>query len=171
MPITEEFLLTVFTNLLKGIDLIHKYGLIHLDIKPANILIRANYDPLLLDFGAIRPHPPRQNNMRAKIVSNGFSPIEQYDSNGNLGPWSDIYAIGASMRSCLDFKSPPSSKERVLQNSLLPAEKIYKNKYPDYLLQAIDWAMAPLPKDRPQSVGELQRALNQRMKHQQSALI
>jgi serine/threonine protein kinase len=171
LPITEEFLLTVFTNLLKGIDLIHKYGLIHLDIKPANILIRANYDPLLLDFGAIRPHPPRQNNMRAKIVSNGFSPIEQYDSNGNLGPWSDIYAIGASMRSCLDFKSPPSSKERVLQNILLPAEKIYKNKYPDYLLQAIDWSMAPLPKDRPQSVGELQQALNQRMKHKQTALI
>jgi len=159
VPITEQFLRTVFTELLTGIDIIHQNNLIHLDIKPANILIRGENNPLLLDFGAIRRFPQKVPSPRAKVVTNGFSPVEQYDINGNLGPWSDIYAVGASMRACLDFKTPPSSIERIKQDDLQSAVKIYKKKFPEYLLQAIDWAMAPLPENRPKSIVELQKAL------------
>lgn len=159
IPITESFLLTAFKLLLAGVELIHQHQLIHLDIKPANILIRADNDPLLLDFGAIRKFPGHTNNQRAKVLSTGFSPIEQYVNNGNLGPWTDIYAIGASMRACLDFRVPPASTDRLLQDALIPAAKAYKRKIPDYLLQAIDWAMAIQPENRPQSVQELKQAL------------
>jgi serine/threonine protein kinase len=160
LAVTEAFLLTVFTHLLTGVEVIHKNGLIHLDIKPANILIRAENDPLLLDFGAIRHFPNSQQSQLAKVLTNGFSPIEQYDVRGNLGPWSDIYAIGASMRACLDGKIPLASTERIKQDELPLAAKTYKKKFPEYLLKAIDWAMAPLPENRPQSVTELQLALN-----------
>ncbi|MDD1621310.1 MAG: serine/threonine protein kinase [Methylococcaceae bacterium] len=160
LAITEAFLLTVFTHLLTGVEVIHGNGLIHLDIKPANILIRAENDPLLLDFGAIRHFPHDPQNQRSKVLTNGFSPIEQYDIRGNLGPWSDIYAIGASMRACLDGKIPPASTERIKQNDLPLAAKTYRKKFPDYLLKAIDWAMETLPENRPQSVTELQQALN-----------
>jgi serine/threonine protein kinase len=163
LPITEAFLLTVFTHLLTGIDMIHKRKLIHLDIKPANILIRGDNDPLLLDFGAIRHYPHNQQNHLAKVVTNGFSPIEQYGNYGPIGPWSDIYAVGASMRACLDCKTPPPSTDRVKQDPLPPAEKAYKKKFPDYLLKAIDWAMAPLPKDRPQTVDDLQLVLKRQI--------
>ena len=159
LPITESFLLNVFSLLLKGIAVIHQHQLVHLDIKPANILIRAENNPLLLDFGAIRKFPDRPSRQGAKVLTNGFSPIEQYDTHGNLGPWSDIYAVGASMRACLDLKVPPNSVDRVQQNNLPLAVKVYKRKFPEYLLKAIDWAMAVFPEDRPRSVAELEQAL------------
>ncbi|TPQ27351.1 serine/threonine-protein kinase [Methylomonas sp. EFPC3] len=160
LPITEEFLLTVFPLLLNGIDAVHQKGLVHLDIKPANILIRAENDPLLLDFGAIRKITLDPQRNRAKVLTNGYSPIEQYDSNGNLGPWSDIYAVGASMRACLDYKIPIPSPDRAKQDNLPPAVKAHKRRFPEYLLKAIDWAMAIFPENRPQTVAELQQALS-----------
>lgn len=160
IPATESFLTTVFGLLLKGIDIIHAHQLVHLDIKPANILIRADNDPLLLDFGAIRKYPSHPTNHRAKVLTNGFSPIEQYDNRGRLGPWTDIYAVGATMRACMDLKIPPASTDRVKQDSLPLAVKTYKRKYPEYLLRAVDWAMAIYPEQRPQSVAELAQALS-----------
>lgn len=160
VPITEEFLLSVFKLLLEGVEIIHSHKLVHLDIKPANILIRADHDPLLLDFGAIRRFPSHPSNHRAKVLSTGFSPIEQYENRGNLGPWTDIYAIGASMRACLDFKIPPTATDRVIQDPLPLAVKAYKRKFPEYLLKAIDWAMEIYPNKRPQSVVELEQALS-----------
>lgn len=159
LPITEELLLTIFRQLLTGIEIIHDKKLIHLDIKPANILIRAENDPLLLDFGAIRKYPCHQKTNRAKVLTTGFSPIEQYDTHGELGPWSDIYAVGATMRACLDGKVPQSSPDRASQDEMGSALKIHKRKYPDYLLEAIDWAMALRPEDRPQTVAALAAAL------------
>ncbi|QPK62229.1 serine/threonine protein kinase [Methylomonas sp. LL1] len=160
LPITDDFLLTVFRLLLKGVEVIHSHHLVHLDIKPANILIRADSDPLLLDFGAIRKFPSPPSSNRAKVLTNGFSPVEQYDNRGNIGPWTDIYAVGASMRACLDLKVPPASTDRLGHDGLLPAVKAYKRKFPESLLQAIDWAMQINPADRPQTVAELEQALN-----------
>ncbi|NJA04587.1 serine/threonine protein kinase [Methylococcaceae bacterium WWC4] len=160
LPITEEFLLTVFRQLLTGIEVVHQKGLVHLDIKPANILIRSGNDPLLLDFGAIRKISLSPQRSRAKVLTNGYSPIEQYDSQGNLGPWSDLYAVGASMRACLDCRIPMSSPDRVKQDDLPPAVKAFKRRYPEYLLKAIDWAMAVFPEHRPQSVAQMQAALS-----------
>ncbi|MBS3964336.1 MAG: serine/threonine protein kinase [Methylomonas sp.] len=159
LPITEAFLLNVFKLLLNGLAVVHEQGLVHLDIKPANILIRTQFDPLLLDFGAIRRFPTGKS-VRAKVLTNGFSPIEQYhNSHGEIGPWSDIYAVGASMRACLDMKIPPNSNDRHPNDELVSVARLYKRRFPHDLLQAIDWAMAVQPQDRPQSVGALQNAL------------
>ncbi|CAD6872211.1 serine/threonine protein kinase [Methylomonas fluvii] len=160
LPINEAFLLTVFKLLLTGVEAVHEKGLVHLDIKPANILIRSENDPLLLDFGAIRKITLDPQRNRAKVLTNGYSPIEQYDNNGNLGPWSDLYAVGASMRACLDYKIPQPSPDRIKQDDLAPAVKAHKRHFPEYLLKAIDWAMAVFPENRPQSVAELQQALS-----------
>jgi len=160
LVIDEQFLRTVFNDLLTGIDVIHRQNLVHLDIKPANILIRTQHDPLLLDFGAIQKYPNEHNNNQTKVLTQGFSPIEQYSSKTQLGPWSDIYAVGASMRSCLDYKSPVPAPDRIQQDTLEPAVKAYKNKFPEYLLKAIDCSMSIAPEDRPQSAAELQQALS-----------
>ncbi len=160
IPMDEKFLLKVFNDLLNGIAEIHRHNVMHLDIKPANVLIRAQHDPLLLDFGAIQRFPVAKNVSRTKVLTKGFSPIEQYSNQSRLGPWSDIYAVGASIRACLDYKPPQPAPEREKQDSLQPAVKVHKNKYPEHLLAAVDWAMAVQPENRPQSVAELQRALN-----------
>ncbi len=159
LKIDEAFLLNVFTRLLDGIAAIHDNNLLHLDIKPANILIRSQQDPLLLDFGAIEQYPVPKKLNRTKVLTKGFSPIEQYSSKTQLGPWSDIYAIGATMRTCLEPKNPIPTPDREKKDTLVPAVKAFKNKFPAYLLEAIDWAMAIYPGDRPPNIKELQQAL------------
>jgi len=160
LAMTEEFLVSVFNQLLTGIGFIHQQNMVHLDIKPGNILIRPNNDPLLLDFGAIQPFPNTANHSHTKVLTQGFSPVEQYSATGKLGPWTDVYAVGASMRSCLDCKTPVAAPERAQQDKMIPAIKAYKQVLPEYLLAAIDWAMQIEPEKRPQSIDELQQALS-----------
>jgi len=160
MEITEQLLVMIFNQLLTGVGVIHKNHMVHLDIKPGNILIRPDNDPLLLDFGAIQKFPNSHKHQQTKVLTQGFSPVEQYSSKGHLGPWSDIYAVGASMRSCLDCKTPMSATNRESKDTLTSAVKAYKRKYPKYLLQAIDWAMEIEADKRPQTVEELQHALS-----------
>jgi serine/threonine protein kinase len=157
--ISVDFILSVFNSLLAGIDHLHRHQLVHLDIKPANILVRPGYDALLLDFGAIQTFPKEHLSKQSNVLTKGYSPIEQYKSKSQLGPWTDIYAVGASMRACLDYKAPISAPERAEQDRLIPAIKAFKRQFPEPLLKAIDSAMELLPESRPQSVAEFQQAL------------
>jgi serine/threonine protein kinase len=159
LPITEEFLLEVFISLLAGISYIHDRDVVHLDLKPANILVRPGNNALLLDFGAIQKLGVDRVNKLDTVLTPGFSPVEQYDVKAQLGRWTDIYAIGASLRTCLDGKTPLSARDRKEKDGFVPAVKLFQKKYPDYLLKAIDWAMAIYPEDRPQSVAEFKQAL------------
>jgi len=158
LSVTEDFLLTLFSSLLAGLSHIHSQQYIHLDIKPSNILVRPGNDALLLDFGAIQSFPKSHLGKQTKVLTKGFSPIEQHDLSAQLGPWTDIYAVGASMRSCLDRKPPVPAQDRTRQDTLVPAVKAFNKKFPEHLLEAIDWAMALQPENRPQSVAELQQA-------------
>lgn len=158
IAITESFMMSVFNSLLAGVGHIHSHNFVHLDIKPANILVRPGYDSLLLDFGAIQTFPRSQLNKQIKILTKGFSPVEQYKPNAHMGPWSDIYAVGASMRTCLEHKSPMPSPDRIKHDALVPAAKAFKRHYPEALLKAIDWAMELKPENRPQSIAEFQQA-------------
>ena len=155
LPVSEELLLTLFKTLLAGLGHIHNQHFVHLDIKPSNILVRPGNEALLLDFGAIQSFPKSHLGKQSKVLTKGYSPIEQHNLNAQLGPWTDIYAVGASMRTCLDNKIPVPAQDRALEDTLIPAVKAFKKKYPEYLLKAIDWAMALQPEDRPQSVAEL----------------
>ncbi|BBL69555.1 serine/threonine protein kinase [Methylogaea oryzae] len=158
--LSETFLLHLFYALLDGLQAIHAAGLLHLDIKPQNILIRPGGSPLLLDFGAVQPYPNSLTWKPGKVLTKGFSPIEQYSSrHGTIGPWSDIYALGSTMRSCLDGRAPPPSIERLKEDPLQPASAIYAKTYSPPLLQAIDWAMAVEQAKRPQTAAELRYML------------
>lgn len=159
LPVTEDFLLTFFNSLLAGLGHIHSQQFIHLDIKPSNILVRPGNDALLLDFGAIQSFPKSHLCKQSKILTKGYSPIEQHDLSAQLGPWTDIYAVGASMRNCLELKTPVPARDRAQHDTLVPAVKAFKRKFPDHLLKAIDWAMELQPENRPQSIAELQQAL------------
>ncbi len=159
LSVSEDFLLTLFSSLLAGLGHIHSQQFIHLDIKPSNILVRPGNDALLLDFGAIQSFPKSHLGKQSKVLTKGYSPIEQHDLSAQLGPWTDIYAVGASMRNCLEHKTPVPALDRLQQDTLVPAVKAFKRKYPEHLLKAIDWAMAVQPENRPQSVAELLKAL------------
>ena len=158
--LSETFLRTVFPPLLDGLRLVHKIGLLHLDIKPGNIHLQPGGDPILLDFGAaLRLNMSRTMQPRP-VVTAGFSPIEQYNPKGYCGPWTDIYALGATMRACIEGTSPPPATERIENDKLRPAVSAFKRKYSKTLLQAIDWAMELDPTLRPQNIDEFMQAFN-----------
>jgi serine/threonine protein kinase len=158
---SEQFMTTIFPPLLGALRTIHETGFLHLDIKPGNIHIRPGGRPLLLDFGAVHPIMQTRSDQPTQVVTPGYSPIEQYSNHGYVGPWTDIYAIGATMRTCLEDKAPPTAPERHEHDQLRPAVEVFKKKYPVELLKAIDWAMEIDPMLRPQTVDALLAVLPQ----------
>lgn len=92
--INNAWLIQVFSTLLDGLQLIHQHNFLHLDIKPANLMIGPGNSVVLLDFGAIQAFPLSSNKQKAQVLSKGFSPIEQYSATGVLGASSNIYAVG-----------------------------------------------------------------------------
>jgi len=163
--LSSTFMMTVFPPVLDALNLIHSRGHLHLDIKPSNIHLRPGGNPLLLDFGAVHQFATTRSSQPSQVVTPGFSPLEQYYASGYVGPWSDVYAIGASMRACLDGKSPPSAIERHARDTLRPAAVVHVRRYPAYLLEAIDWAMEIDPLLRPQNAGALLAVLLDRSTH------
>lgn len=155
-----RFMMTVFPSLLDALELIHGHRHLHLDIKPSNVRLRPGGRPLLLDFGSAYKLSWGEAGEKAKLVTPGFSPPEQYQSGDEIGPWTDVHAVGATMRTCLDGRPPPSAIERINDAAALtPAVQAHRGRYPDWLLEAIDWAMALAPLQRPQTASELRDAL------------
>ena len=157
--LSTTFIKTVFPPILDALSLIHSKGQLHLDIKPYNVHLRPGGDPLLLDFGAAHHFATSRKRQSSQVVTPGFSPIEQYYASGYVGPWSDVYSIGATMRACIDGKSPQSAVERHAKDLVRPAAVAFKKRYPAYLLEVIDWAMELDPLLRPQNASNMLQAL------------
>lgn len=155
----EQELLALFQPLLDGLALVHRAGYLHRDIKPDNIYARRDDRSLvLLDFGSARQTAAGDEGM-AVIVTPGFAPTEQYLGD-RQGPWTDIYAVGATLYWMISGKKPPEAPDRRPGNDpMTPASEIGRGRYGDDFLQAIDWALKIAPADRPQSVAEFSRML------------
>ena len=158
--LSETFILTVFLPLLDGLKTIHENGLLHLDIKPGNIHLRQGASPLLLDFGAVHEMMHTRQFQPNQVVTPGYSPIEQLDPGGYVGPWTDIYAIGATMRTCMAGSPPPPSTKRRERDTMKTALSAFKKNYSASLLEAVDWAMEVDPILRPQNLEQLIEVLN-----------
>jgi serine/threonine protein kinase len=156
--LSTTLLLRIFLPLLDALVLIHAQGMLHLDIKPGNIHLRHGHDPLLLDLGAVQTMSSGRA-LGGQVITAGYSPPEQYTAGGNIGPWTDVYAVGAAMRSCLECKTPPPSPERVKSDTMIPLAQVFQDRYPKGLLDAIDWSMDLEPERRPQDAGEFLTAL------------
>lgn len=158
-PIPEKFIRRVFGQLSNGLREVHAQKLLHLDIKPANIYIRLDNSPVLLDFGSSRQALSDAKTKISPSYTPGFASPEHYYDRKLLGPWSDIYSIGATMYSCLTKTSPLSADQRIKKDLLVPAVKVGKEHYSQELLEIIDNCLNLDYLKRPQSVFALQKAL------------
>lgn len=160
-PVPESFVRRVFGELLTGLREVHTHKLLHLDIKPANIYIRLDGSPVLLDFGSARQALTDAQVRLAPTYTPGFAAPEQYFDRQQLGPWSDIYSIGASMYACLTRCTPLPADQRVKEDVLAPAVKAGEGVYSEHLLKVIDQCLALDYLKRPQSVFSLQKTLRE----------
>jgi len=138
----------IFVPLLDALRTMHTRAMLHLDVKPGNIHLRSGHDPLLLDLGAAQLLTVG-GSTASNVVTAGYSPPEQYRHGGKVGPWTDVYAVGASLRCCIDGKAPPPAPERLKGDTLQPAVAAYGGTYPHWLLELIDRSMSLAPEARP----------------------
>ncbi|HEY9025160.1 MAG TPA: protein kinase, partial [Burkholderiaceae bacterium] len=157
--IPEAELVMLLAPLLDGLALVHHKGVLHRDIKPDNICVRDSDGSLvLLDFGAARPASGAAPDAPS-ILTPGYAPIEQYLGD-NQGPWTDLYAFGATLYWMVCGQRPREAPERKrAPQADIPAEQAGAGRYSPEFLRAIDWALQVQPEDRPQDVASFRRAL------------
>ena len=180
-PFTEEELLRVILPLLEGLEAVHAEGVLHRDIKPANILIRrSNEQPVLIDFGAAKQVVANQSRSVAPYTE-GYAAIEQVGA-GELGPWTDIYGLGAVMWRIVAGGNPPWEHSNWKDRNWSPpnplkvetrvqarafhspdplpsARDVGAGRYSSHVLDAIDRCLRLAEEDRVRHCEELIRLL------------
>ncbi|HEY9839362.1 MAG: serine/threonine-protein kinase [Candidatus Sericytochromatia bacterium] len=141
--------------LLEALEELHAHGCIHRDIKPENIYLTRQLQPILLDFGSARLASGAASGL--VCASPGFSPPEQLLANGIQGPWSDIYALAATLYYLLTGVLPPAADARLAGTPLLPPSELVRlpAELEKWLLEGLDlkWSR------RPENVAAWHRAL------------
>jgi serine/threonine protein kinase len=150
-PLAEAQVAALAGPLLDGLDVVHKSGFLHRDIKPGNVYVRDDGSPVLLDFGSARQ---RSSELTA-VVTPGYAPFEQYHTQGNQGPWSDLYALAGVLYWMITGNPPAEAAARVREDKMPGALTVgdHRRFRPEFLT-AIDWALMPFEDKRPQSVAE-----------------
>jgi tetratricopeptide (TPR) repeat protein len=154
----EPEVLRFIIPVLEGLCIVHRAGVLHRDVKPANIYLRAQGSPLLLDFGAARHALGEETQNLTSIVTPGYGPFEQYQRTGKQGPWTDVYGAGATLYRMVTGRRPAEAPDRAAaahareKDPNPSAQEAAKGRYTQRLLETIDWMLQPLPQDRPQRV-------------------
>ncbi len=116
--LSPEETLSLLRPVIQALSRVHQTGLIHRDISPDNIMLERSGSVRLLDFGTARPASNAVDGMATHstqaVLKYGFAPLEQYQTRGNLGPWTDEYALCATAYYCMTGKIPPDATTRVL---------------------------------------------------------
>jgi hypothetical protein len=137
---------------------VHRAGVIHRDISPDNIYICRSGPIKLLDFGAARLALRDQTQSLQLILKPGFTPEEQYRSNGVPGPYTDIYSLAATAYRCITGRIPPEATERLSEDNMQPPGELAK--LPARAEKALMKALAVRARDRFQTIEEFQKALS-----------
>jgi len=159
-PVSEMELRKLLHGLLDGLEVIHDHAILHRDIKPDNIIMRPDGTPVLIDFGAAREFLGRHSKSITAIVSGAYAPPEQWGAGGQQGPWSDLYALGATAYRCVTGAAPPVSLQRLRNDSIVPAAVAARGRYAHGLLELVDWMLELDEAKRPSSVRVVREALD-----------
>lgn len=157
-------LLRFLIPVLNGLEKIHNAGFVHCDVTPANILLRKDGSPVLLDFGAARQSLGEKTQTLPSMLSPGYAAIEQYyGKSDQLGPWTDIYGLGATLYRSIAGIAPPDALERsqsvilASKDIVVAARQVGGPRYSEGLLRAIDHALNLNPPKRPQCIAAWRR--------------
>ena len=121
-PMPFDTCLSLLTPIIQALAEVHEHGIIHRDISPDNIMVRPDGRLILLDLGAAKDLDiqGRDGNVQSSqmVAKQGFSPIEQYQRNASIGPWTDVYAMAATIYYCCTGILPPTAVDRIVDDTL-----------------------------------------------------
>ncbi|MEY4736719.1 MAG: hypothetical protein RL302_1038 [Pseudomonadota bacterium] len=156
----ESTIRSLFDEILRGLRIVHQHKMLHLDIKPANIFITDDNKSVLIDFGAAREVLSKEGNFIRPMYTPGFAAPEMYRRDASMGPWTDIYAIGACIYACMQGYPPNEAPQRLEKDRIAIALARLRGVYSDNLIEVVEWCMSLDPLSRPQSVFALQKELS-----------
>lgn len=148
-----EYVFQIMKPVMRSLEKIHQAGMVHRDISPDNIMLSDGCIKLI-DFGAARLANNDNNKSLTVVLKRGFAPEEQYRSNGKQGPWTDVYAICATIYYMLTGKKPPESIERTYEDTLQSFDELeipVDKEKSDALMKGL----APIYQNRYQSIRDL----------------
>ena len=160
-PPDERALLGIFIPVLHGLSEVHQRGVLHLDIKPANIYLRRNGSPVLLDFGAASLGLGQAAAEEALLLTPGYAPPEQSQGTAHCTAASDVYALGATLYRCIAGRAPPPASQRADElacgraDPYVRAATAAKRRYSPALLRSIDHMLRVKLAERPVSIAAL----------------
>ena len=157
-PMDFDSCVKLMTPIMQALAEVHEHGIIHRDISPDNIMVRPDGKLILLDLGAAKDLDIQGNDGSVQssqmVAKHGFSPIEQYSKSGKVGPWTDIYAMAATIYySCTGILPPPAT-DRTIDDTLACQPRLTQAQF-DILADC----MRMRPQDRPQSMDTLLQML------------
>lgn len=159
-PLAENAVRRIIPQVLAALDEVHRNGIWHLDLKPANIMVDSHGRALLIDFGASKQMRSSEGDSvstsSALCYTPGYAPMEQIEQDiRKFGPWTDFYALGATIYNLLTARQPPSSSEITEDNAFTALSSVSPR-----MRQLVVWLMQPARRRRPQSVGEIMEFIN-----------
>ena len=158
----EDFIVGVISRVLDGLHEVHSHNLLHLDLKPTNIILQPDGAPMLIDFGAARRIAGRDSASTIPMFTPGFAAPEAYQRDGAVGPWTDVYGIGACLLACMSAKAPQEAPSRAREDLVPLALEILERSYSQRMLAITRDCLELDPRARPQSARALLRRLTDR---------
>ena len=157
-PMSWEQAKEIFRPAIQAMEQVHQAGLIHRDLSPDNLMLTHNGAVKILDLGAAKDLNINSGASSMQVAKGGYSPLEQYTQRGGSGPWTDVYAMAATIYSTLTGTLPPNSVDR-LESDALRWDLPGLQTMPAPALNALKRAMEVRSKDRIQSMAELAKGL------------
>ncbi len=162
-PMVWSQVLEVMHPVLKALEKIHREGIIHRDISPDNIIVGGDGKVTLIDFGAARFQTGNETKSLSVILKQGYAPVEQYQSRGKQGPWTDVYAVCATMYYMMSGIVPAESIERISEELLVPLSELQPD-IPREISDAVSHGMKVLWQERSQDMQVLEAELYEKRK-------
>ena len=157
-PWPEERVRALLDELLPGLEQVHAAGLIHRDVKPANVMLRSDGTPVLIDFGSARYAAGAHSHALTSVLTPGYAPHEQYQTKGKQGAWTDVYALGAVAYRALSGQAPAEAAARVgaiaqkQADPLAPVSQAAAGVVSESFAAAVTSALALFSEGRPRDV-------------------
>ena len=148
----------IFLPAIQAMEQVHQAGLVHRDISPDNLMLTPDGKVKILDLGAAKDLSVNNGASSMQVAKGGFSPFEQYTQRGSSGPWTDVYAMAATVYYTLTGKLPPVATDRVVEDTISWEEPGLK-ALSAQALEALQKAMVISAKNRMQSMEELEKGL------------
>lgn len=157
-PLTWKQAKEIFVPAMQAMEQVHQAGLVHRDISPDNLMLTPGGKVKILDLGAAKDLSVNNGASSMQVAKGGFSPFEQYTQRGSSGPWTDVYAMAATVYYTLTGKLPPVATDRVVEDTISWEEPGLK-ALSAQALEALQKAMVISAKTRMQSMEELEKGL------------